>query len=255
MARVSGNRPIERAGINAMRMLFDSHGHIVQEIDGNNDHGEDILIETVKDRVRTGHRIAVQVKAGEKYKRSNGYAIPLGNHRDDWEQSRVPVVGVVYDIERGQLYWVNLTRVLQYDKSSSWIEVPETNLLTDNTVADFVENLIEYIDSGRPHSQPTKFVNVHELSNGFVLTNCSETFLEDISIRPAPSYDEYEERNTPKSWAVITRPYISSLEPFDGVIIGHRGTDMTWTSLGPEIEVTGRDCDGREFSEHFWFFP
>ncbi|WP_084509577.1 DUF4365 domain-containing protein [Nocardia pseudovaccinii] len=254
MAMTNANRPIERAGVNTFRALLERHGHVVHEVDGNNDHGEDLHVEIVENRRRTGHMVAVQVKSGRKYKRAAGYAIPLDGHQNDWKLSHVPVVGVVYDTDEGGLYWVNLTRELQYNADATWIDVRKSDLLEDDTVADFISNIISYIDNGGSHFERTRLVRVHEMEDGkFVLTNCSNNFLTDITIESI--FDEYADPNLPKSWAVITCSYISDLEPFDGRTVGHRASDRTWTSYGPEIAVTGKAPNGEEFNEFFSFFP
>ncbi|MER7582350.1 DUF4365 domain-containing protein [Kitasatospora sp. NPDC097691] len=62
MATIRPSRRIERAGVNAVRTLLEDHEHIVQEIDGGNDHGEDLFINVTRGGRRTGHYFAVQVK-------------------------------------------------------------------------------------------------------------------------------------------------------------------------------------------------
>ncbi|MEU1517953.1 DUF4365 domain-containing protein [Streptomyces sp. NPDC005811] len=147
MARIRPNRHIERAGVNAVRTLLDNH-HIVQEIEGGNDHGEDLHVLLTRDGYRTGHVLAIQVKSGRKYKRANGYSIPIEDHYDDWKESRIPVVGVVYDLESQKLYWVNLTEKLRSTKSPvRHVKVSSASVLTSETIDDFTSSIEEYIDS------------------------------------------------------------------------------------------------------------
>ncbi|WP_280295394.1 DUF4365 domain-containing protein [Nocardia abscessus] len=254
MAMTNANRPIERAGVNAFRALLERHGHVVHEVDGNNDHGEDLHVEIVKNRRRTGHMVAIQVKSGQKYKRAAGYAIPLDGHQNDWKLSRIPVIGIVFDIDEGDLYWMNLTRELEYNSDATWINVRKSDRLEDDNVDQFISHITSYIDGGGSHFERTKLVRVHEMEDGsFVLTNCSNNFLTDINIESVS--DEWADPNLPKSWAVITCSHISDFEPFDGRTVGYRASDRTWTSYGPEITVTGKAPSGEEFSESFSFFP
>jgi hypothetical protein len=58
--------------VNALRTLLEEHDHIVQEISGSADHGEDLYVGFAAGNRRTGHVIAVQIKAGKKFKRANG---------------------------------------------------------------------------------------------------------------------------------------------------------------------------------------
>ncbi|MEU3988048.1 DUF4365 domain-containing protein [Streptomyces platensis] len=148
MARVRANRRIERAGVNAVRTLLEEHDHIVQEIDGGNDHGEDLHVLLTRDGRRTGHVLAIQVKSGGKYKRAKGYSIPVEDHYDDWRNSRIPVVGIVFDVETKKLYWVNLTAKLRSSKGAvKRVYIPRTSLLASKTIPDFISAIEAYIDS------------------------------------------------------------------------------------------------------------
>ncbi len=74
---------------------------------------------------RTGASITVQVKSGDKYKRANGYAIPVDAHASDWRNALLPVFGVVFDVGSRQLFWVNLTETLESSQDApTWIHVP-----------------------------------------------------------------------------------------------------------------------------------
>ncbi len=134
MAKVNSRRRIERAGVNALRSLLEDHHHLVQEIDGGADHGEDLYVAVVREGRRTGHLVAVQVKSGQKYTRAQGYAIPVEDHREDWKQSRIPVIGVVYDLDKKQLFWTNLTQELRDGNDANWIHIPRTNELSPKTM-------------------------------------------------------------------------------------------------------------------------
>lgn len=148
MARVRPNRRIERAGVNAVRTLLEDHNHIVQEIEGGNDHGEDLHVLLTRDGRRTGHVLAIQVKSGRKYKRAKGYSIPIEDHYEDWKNSKIPVVGIVYDLEMRKLYWVNLTAALENAKGVvKRVSIPQASLLNSGTIPDFISAIESYIDS------------------------------------------------------------------------------------------------------------
>jgi hypothetical protein len=136
VSTVRASRKIERAGVNALRSLLEEHDHIVQEIDGGNDHGEDMIVNFTRAGKRTPYWIAIQVKSGKKYKRAHGYAIPVEDHFEDWRQSRIPILGVVYDMKKRELFWVNLTEQLRsVDKSPGWVQVANTSPLNPETYA------------------------------------------------------------------------------------------------------------------------
>ncbi|GAB1824319.1 DUF4365 domain-containing protein [Herbidospora sp. RD11066] len=147
MARIRPTRRIERAGVNALRTLLEERDHLVQEIDGGIDHGEDLYVIFTRHGRRTGHVIAVQVKSGRKYKRANGYAIPLGDHAHDWRHSKIPVIGVVYDNDNKELYWVNLTKFLkEYGADITWIPIPRENVMSDSSLRGIVAEIEAFID-------------------------------------------------------------------------------------------------------------
>ncbi|MFD4750309.1 DUF4365 domain-containing protein [Streptomyces rubiginosohelvolus] len=148
MAKISPNRRIELAGVHAVRALLDDHDHLVQEISGSNDHGEDLHVLLTRNRRRTGYVLAIQVKSGRKYKRSKGYSIPIEDHYEDWKNSKIPVVGIVHDLETKNLYWVNITAVLQNSEERiKRVDIPRTSLLNSETMSDFTSAIESYVDS------------------------------------------------------------------------------------------------------------
>ncbi|MEV6141942.1 DUF4365 domain-containing protein [Streptomyces sp. NPDC051992] len=150
MSTVRASRKIERAGVNALRALLEDHEHIVQEIDGGNDHGEDMIVNFTRDGKRTPYWIAIQVKSGKKYKRVNGYAIPVDDHFDDWRQSRIPILGVVYDMKKRELFWVNLTEQLKsVMESPGWVQVSNTCPLNSETIEEFYAEVATYAGDER----------------------------------------------------------------------------------------------------------
>ncbi|MDT0484042.1 MULTISPECIES: DUF4365 domain-containing protein [Streptomyces] len=150
MSTVRSSRRIERAGVNALRALLEENDHIVQEIDGGNDHGEDMIVNFTRGGKRTGCWIAIQVKSGKKYKRANGYAIPIEDHFDDWRHSRIPIIGVVYDMKKGELFWVNLTEKLKAtDQHPGWVQISNTSPLSEETVHQFYTDVASYVGDTR----------------------------------------------------------------------------------------------------------
>ncbi|GLV79398.1 PQQ-binding-like beta-propeller repeat protein [Streptomyces hygroscopicus] len=148
MATVSPNRRIERAGVNALRSFLEEHNHLVQEIAGGTDHGEDCFVMLTRQRQRTGYSFTAQVKAGKKYKRARGYAIKVGRHFTDWRASKVPVIGVVYDVDEHRMFWINLTLHLNsYSTAYSWVPIPRENELCDASIDAFITHIEEFTDT------------------------------------------------------------------------------------------------------------
>ncbi|MDI5969924.1 DUF4365 domain-containing protein [Streptomyces sp. SL13] len=148
MARVLERRKTEREGANAFRSLFERFGHIVQEIDGGNDYGEDFYVAFTEHGMRTGDIVFVQVKSGLKYRRASGYGITVGKNGDDWKKSRVPVVGVVYDPEMKQLFWGNISETLRSPGGRKRsVPIGENSVLDSGTLSGMVNELRQYIDT------------------------------------------------------------------------------------------------------------
>ncbi|MDV7220141.1 tetratricopeptide repeat protein [Streptomyces prunicolor] len=160
--RVTQTRRIERAGVNAVRALLEEHDQIVQEIDGGNDYGEDLFVMFTKDGQRTGVSVAIQVKSGAKYKRSNGYSIPVDGHFDDWKNSLLPVLGVVFDVDTRQLFWVNLSAVLNDSvKPLTWVGIKTESELGGSTIQQFIKLVHEYAEGSQATNRREVNVQVY----------------------------------------------------------------------------------------------
>ncbi|MCV7286264.1 DUF4365 domain-containing protein [Mycolicibacterium wolinskyi] len=145
MVRRRANLGVERAGVNAVVALLEAAGHIVHQVDGTKDHGLDLYVQLVGDGRPTGAHIAVQVKSGSTYRRSFGYAIPVGKHAEIWRTTNVPVIGVVYDPEMRMLYWCNVTGHLQETPDSRAVPVGEDQVLTRQNVAAMIAEVRGFI--------------------------------------------------------------------------------------------------------------
>jgi hypothetical protein len=134
--RVRKNRPIERAGVNAVRALFEACGHVFQEVDLGNDYGKDAYVDLVEDGNVSGVCVSLQIKSGKKYHRASGYAIPLDEHEEVWRRSTLPIAGIVHDPDSGRLYWGSITSFLaEYAKNPpAAVPISSSNVLTAETL-------------------------------------------------------------------------------------------------------------------------
>ncbi|KUL36364.1 hypothetical protein ADL22_24800 [Streptomyces sp. NRRL F-4489] len=135
--------------VNAVRGLLERHGHIVQEIDGGNDHGEDLHVTFVRDGLRTEDSVAVQVKGGVSTRTRRGHRVPVGDHGGNWRDGSIPVLCVVHDPERGGLFWANATRQLRraraLRKAVKSIVVSRESRLDDAGIDAFVQDMRRYL--------------------------------------------------------------------------------------------------------------
>ncbi len=149
MPKVPESRRVGRMAVNEVRSLLERHGHIVQEIDGANDHGEDLHVTFVQDGRRTADSLAVQVKGGVSTRTRRGHRVQVGDHGDNWRDGSLPVLCVVHDPERGGLFWANATRQLRraeaLRKTLKSVVVRRESVLDDSTSQAFVQNMRSYL--------------------------------------------------------------------------------------------------------------
>ncbi|GAA3238037.1 DUF4365 domain-containing protein [Dactylosporangium siamense] len=140
---------MERAAVNALRTLLEAHDHIVQEIDGGNDHGEDLYVTLTEGARRTGDTIAIQAKGGRSFAAKGGYRVPAGDHAEFWLKSNVPIVCVVFDPDSGALHWGNASQQLRQAArdgvARKSISILSSDVLSDVGVGKFVRQMRGYI--------------------------------------------------------------------------------------------------------------
>ncbi|MFJ6842711.1 DUF4365 domain-containing protein [Streptomyces griseoluteus] len=149
MPKVPESRRIGRMAVNEVRALLERHGHIVQEVDGGNDHGEDLHVTFVQDGRRTADSVAVQVKGGVSTRTRRGHRVKVGDHGGNWRDGSLPVLCVVHDPERGGLFWANATRQLRRAdalcKTLKSVVVSRDSVLNDGTIENFVQTMRSFL--------------------------------------------------------------------------------------------------------------
>lgn len=149
MPKVPESRRIGRMAVNEARALLERHGHIVQEIDGGNDHGEDLHVTFVHGGQRTEDSVAVQVKGGVAVRTRRGHRVRVGDHVENWRDGSLPVLCVVHDPERGGLFWANATRQLRraeaLRKTVKSIVISRDAVLNDTNIDTFVQTMRRYL--------------------------------------------------------------------------------------------------------------
>ncbi|GLW16265.1 hypothetical protein Stsp01_30080 [Streptomyces sp. NBRC 13847] len=149
MPKVPESRRVGRMAVNEVRALLERHGHIVQEVDGGNDHGEDLHVTFVQEGQRTADSMAVQVKGGVSTRTRRGHRVRVGDHGDNWRDGSLPVLCVVHDPERGGLFWANATRQLRraeaLRKTLKSVVVSGESVLDDDTIGTFVQSVRNFL--------------------------------------------------------------------------------------------------------------
>ncbi|MEU3655693.1 DUF4365 domain-containing protein [Streptomyces sp. NPDC032161] len=165
MPKIPKGRRVGQAAVNALRALLEEHDHIVQEISGQNDFGEDFYVTFTDDGDVTSDTIKVQVKGGESWRRGNGYAVPVDRHGDTWSEGNVPVYCVVYDPNSKNLYWANATQQLRRFgtfNTPGFIGISPNAVLGDTTMDSFVAQARRYV--GRYRGRQAVLTHLGEMS-------------------------------------------------------------------------------------------
>lgn len=112
----------------------------------------------------TSDVIKVQVKGGNRWRRANGYSVPVGRHRETWANGNIPVYCVVYDPALKQLYWANATQQLRrsgYMHSPEAIGISPSAVLNDATMTTFVAQARRYV--GRYRGRQAVLTHLEEI--------------------------------------------------------------------------------------------
>lgn len=153
MPKVPDARRPSRAAVNALRTLLERHNHIVQEVDGQNDFGDDLHVTFTEDGDVTGDLLKIQVKGGRSWRRADGYAVPVGHHGGTWADGNIPVLCVVHDPDTDGLYWANATKQLLSARRSGevlkTITISADWKLDDESIADFIAQVRGYLSRYR----------------------------------------------------------------------------------------------------------
>lgn len=165
MPKIPRGRRVAQAAVNALRTLLEEHDHIVEEISGQNDFGEDFYVTFTDNGDVTSDTIKVQVKGGESYRRGNGFAVPVDQHGDTWANGNIPVYCVVYAPDVKGLYWANATLQLRRHGSLNpprFIGVSLNAVLDDSTMESFVAQARRYV--GRYRGRQAVLTHLGEMS-------------------------------------------------------------------------------------------
>jgi hypothetical protein len=102
--------------------LLEGRGLVVAEVDGRSDYGRDLMVDITEGNEITGAVIGVQVKGDRRFVCAGDWEL-LASPKDlrYWAESSVPVVGVIWDSDSGELRWKNLTEYARTDPAiSTW---------------------------------------------------------------------------------------------------------------------------------------
>jgi hypothetical protein len=135
-----------REAVHAVSKFFLDQKWIFMEVPGYADFGKDGYVDmvTVAGEV-TGRSFAVQIKGGRSRRRGGGYRIESTlNNRQQWHDSTMPVIGIVWDPDLSELFWIDLTATLNDLGLSADLSVPSSRHLCGQ---DGLRRFTKYIGS------------------------------------------------------------------------------------------------------------
>jgi hypothetical protein len=126
----------ERIGVNAVERVFvDTFGWFFRE-QSVSDHGVDAQVEEIVDGKPTGKLVALQIKTGPSYFRSQGRDFVFygeQGHLDYWTHHRLPVYIIMHNPLNGLTLWQKFERRLVNKTAKGWsITIPSTNILNEH---------------------------------------------------------------------------------------------------------------------------
>jgi hypothetical protein len=157
----------ERGGVNAVRTLLEAHGLVVDEVEGRSDYGRDLIVDLIEDNEITGAVIGVQVKGDRRFLKEGIWELPTTD-KDlrYWAESSVPVVGILWNPDNGEMRWTNLTAFARTDPTiSTWppgpphksssaaraVQFDESHRLDDSALPHMIEQMYRFVQqSGAP---------------------------------------------------------------------------------------------------------
>lgn len=128
--------------VNAFREYCLSRKWVFTETPEQTDFGKDGYLDFSKDGRLTGQCIAVQVKGGSSFRRGDSYVITADERRRVlWMDSSVPVFGIVWDPDSGELYWIDLTTELRRNGLETELRIGPEQRLEDQGGDSFLEGM------------------------------------------------------------------------------------------------------------------
>lgn len=102
---------VEKEGIRFIQSVVEGRNDLFHDL--KDDFGLDGQIELVDNEVVLGHSIGVQIKSGSSYCSIKTCHIPSDKrHFEYWKRHSLTIVGIVYDPNEKNAYWVNISNYL-----------------------------------------------------------------------------------------------------------------------------------------------
>jgi Domain of unknown function (DUF4365) len=121
MKKINPQHKTEKRGLNELQAIVTELGWIFRPTP-NDDYGIDGEIEPVENESPSGKLLKVQVKSGTSYMRgiteSEFYFLASADDLNYWSTGSLPVLVVIYDPQRTELYWKWIQGYLRKDSNA-----------------------------------------------------------------------------------------------------------------------------------------
>lgn len=147
---INPNREIELEGIDFVRAVVRRNKCSFQEFSHQNDQGNDCYIEFIENLVPLNYGVFVQIKSGASYRDGLGYKIPSDKaHLDYWSKGLYKAIGIVYDPEKKNAFWVDISNYIKVnphilEQETHNIRVSSQSEFVDSTFAPFMDYCFRY---------------------------------------------------------------------------------------------------------------
>ena len=158
----------ERTGVAFVREVVENSNCVFKEVDRAYDYGHDAFILLVDEERVTPVEFALQIKAGQSFRRKNGYAFSASRAQlNFWAKHPLLTLGVVYDPEEKSGYWVDLQeegRLQKFSSKTVTIKIPREDWNKFDTEG-FREVVLPVLLGEPPRLSLQKAINWAETKN------------------------------------------------------------------------------------------
>lgn len=113
--KINENIQVGKRGMSYLENILTGWNWLFTKVEQEEDYGVDAIIGISENNILVGEVIGLQVKTGESYfcTEKKIATIPIGNHYEYWKNYKMPLYGVVVDLNLKNAYWVNIKEYLE----------------------------------------------------------------------------------------------------------------------------------------------
>ena len=197
----TANPLTERVGVNAVEAIINNvFGWFFRE-QPIGDYGVDAQVEEMINGLPTGKLIALQIKTGQSYFRSQGDDFVFygeTRHLKYWTQHRLPVYIIIHNPENGLTLWQKFERRLVKEGSKGWsLTIPSTNILNAEAKRYFEMEIAADPKSIRQFDLAVDYADMKLLSGREVYFQVNDWVNKSLNMRDVGVFFDDPNKDTP----------------------------------------------------------